>query len=217
MAGEPSTLEGYRARAATHRAGVKRLKPSKFEVHGCTLGCSLNPHNLPGEMGKLVHEWYEDAKNDDEIHDLAMRAAQINLSVGAIHRHRRNHMVKVFSADERAMGAGEEEVEAEPMTHVAILELMIQSGARHIPVGRISPELLIKSIDMHHRLTQGSAVDSTLAAIKAAMTGSNMEAPSLIDTDDDAIPVQDASFGGMSAEDNDVQGVTEEEDTAGEG
>lgn len=200
------TLEGYRLQEQTARS-KKRLKPGRFSVERCTLGCSINPRNMPGELGKLVHEWYESAYNDDEIHEMALRASadKVNLSIGALHRHRKNHLVRVFDGDERAFDSkgDDDEPEEKKLTHIQILELIIQRGANSLPVGRISPELTLKAMDMHFKMTQGSAIDSTLQAIAAAMSGSQ---------DEDGVPLPTNEFG---TEDDDAL-MTDEEQEASE-
>lgn len=189
---EGSSIEDYRTRAATNNR--KRLLPAKYELQRCSMGCSLNPHKLPGELGKLVHEWFEEARNDDEIHELALRAAQINLSTGAISRHRRNHLVKVWEQDIKVFSP-EDEVESDKQSHVGILELMIQRGAQNLPTGRISPDLLLKAMDMHYKLTQGSAMDNTLQAIAKAMSGTQDEempmADDYVNPDDEEVELSE--------------------------
>jgi len=178
----------------------RSLLPVKYELQGCTNGCSVNPRNLPPELARLIHEWYEEGRNNPEIQKLAERAANVHLSTGALHRHRTNHMVKVWEADARLVDADKPSKDDEKKSHISILETMIQRGADNLPTGRISPELLLKAMDMHFKMTQGSAIDATLNAIKSAMSGS---------MDDDGIPVPELDENPDALESEEEQQQTE--------
>jgi hypothetical protein len=125
----------------------------------CRRSCTLNQINLPGDLAGAVHSMYEAGANREAIRTyLAER--KVTVSDGAIGRHKGNHL---DPAVEDGTTPGEKK------SHLAILEQIIQKGGSTLDVSstRISPEMLMKAIEMHHKLTEGSVWEDFLSAIGA--------------------------------------------------
>lgn len=150
-----------------------RLKPAKYEVHGCTYKCSVSEVQLGAELAKTFHGWYEQGLND---RDIGQRSDQVghHVSYGALGRHRANHLVRIPTVGEADPLAVEP---LEKVDHIAVLEQIIAIGASKIPAAKMTPDVVLKAMELHYKYTQGRALEDTFAAISAAMAGAGMEGP----------------------------------------
>lgn len=125
----------------------------------CRVSCTLNAINLPGELAPAVHTLYEEGGNREKIR-LFLAEHNVKVSDGAIGRHKSNHLEPLV---ESAAGDGKKK------SHLQILEEIISAGGEQIGVKgiRISPEMTMKAIEMHHKLTEGSVWEDFLSAIGA--------------------------------------------------
>lgn len=159
---------------------MARLTPAKYDLSGCTRGCSLNPQNLPGQLGGLVHSWFEQADNDPTIHAKA-KSLGAKLSLGAIGRHRGRHLARADYVPPGDPGADPTKPggDAAHLPHMEILENLIQAGARQVQSGvvKVSAEQLLRGLELHHKMTEGSAFQEFFDAMNAV--GDEMLAESL--------------------------------------
>lgn len=126
----------------------------------CQRNCTLNAINLPGETAEAVHQLYESGANREKIR-LYLAEHAVRVSDGAIGRHKTNHLeALVESAPGGSTGK---------KTHLQILEEIIAKGGDTLSMQsvRISPEMTMKAIEMHHKLTEGSVWEDFLSAIGA--------------------------------------------------
>lgn len=130
----------------------------------CGPRCSMSL-TLLGSWYKSVHQWYEDGDTDAEIVSKT-KAQGIPRSMGAVSRHRTKHM---YMRKEQIALEEAERKRAEPVEHAKVLESIIARGYENLPTARITPDLLVKAIDMHEKLTRGKRMDSALSAISDAM------------------------------------------------
>lgn len=163
------------------------LKPRKFfRSDACSNACSLGPGKLSGELPDIVHSWFEAGKNNEQIIELAARVG-VHLSNGAIGRHRKNHLVPIDDSIPDPTN-----LKLEKVNELEALDQIIARGAQGIHHARITPELLLKAMDMKYKLTQGSAMESLLEHITIAMSGD--------DDEDDYLSAQEAAEARMSAD-----------------
>lgn len=143
----------------------------------CTRRCSLYADNLPGTMGVQMHRWFEAGDSQVEIRSKMLKytSNQVKISYGAIGRHKSNHLVRIIedpnATSENA--TSDENATLAKVNHLELLEQIISRGAKGIPFAKVSPEMALKAMELHNRLTQGSAVAATMDAITAAMVGND--------------------------------------------
>lgn len=144
-----------------------KLKPARFyRNERCTKACSLNPDALPGEMGDLVHSWFEAGDNNPTI-AAKSDALGHHISDGAAGRHRKNHLEPM----------GDESRDPTDMTlvkinHIEFLEQLVARSAQSVHFSsKVSPEMGIRAIEMIYKLTQGSQMDNFMTAVSKAMAG----------------------------------------------
>jgi hypothetical protein len=101
---------------------------------------------------------YEAALNDFEM-EKRLRAVDVNLSHGAIGRHRKNHLVE---ADSVEMDEGLAE-----LTDIEAIELALSRGQKNIKNWKLTPSEYIKFMELKYRLTSGSTNDAMFAALAA--------------------------------------------------
>lgn len=126
----------------------------------CRPSCTLNEINLPGQLAGGVHTLYEDGANREKIRNFLLESG-VRVSEGAIGRHKANHLIPLVERGPQAKG--------KKRTHLEILEEIIESGGDQLSTKgvRISPEMTMKAIEMHHKLTEGSVWEDFLSAIGA--------------------------------------------------
>jgi hypothetical protein len=154
-----------------------RRKPAKYEVHGCSSRCSLSVESLGSGLATTMHGWFEQADTDEQI---SAKSDQVghHVSIGAVGRHRANHLLRIGTLADVDLSVDPlEDAEAPKVDHVEVLERIIAAGASKISAAKITPDVVLKAMDMHFKLTQGKAIDDTMAAIAAAMAGSVEEEP----------------------------------------
>lgn len=137
----------------------------RFAINGgCTRTCSLNEVNLAGYGGD-VHQLYEDGGNRETIQAFLMERG-VRVSTGAIGRHKQKHLDPMVVAPR---GSDEPDRPREKKSHIQILEEIISAGGAQLDTKgvRISPEMTMKAIEMHHKLTEGSVWEDFLSAIGA--------------------------------------------------
>lgn len=154
---------------------TRRLVPRKYTLsERCTGACSMSERALPNNAFAIVHSWFEEGANNDLIHARSkdLLGEGRNLSLGAIGRHRRNHLVpedQMHTVEElEAMGGT-----AKPLSDLEILERLIQAGSKALADKkvRVSPEMTMKAMELKYKLTQGNVFQGFLDAVNAAMDG----------------------------------------------
>ena len=162
-----------------------RLKPREYvTTERCTRACSLSEWSLPGNAFAITHGWFEAGHNNKRIHELSVEAGW-PLSEGAIGRHRGRHLVpkdQMHTVEELVKQA--EGAPAEQLSDLEILERLIQTGSRSLADKkvRVSPEMLMKAMELKYKLTQGTVFQGFLDAVNEAMAAEPDEgAPELPD------------------------------------
>lgn len=146
----------------TGRPATNKLKPARYQINGCTKACSINPVNLPPDMGHLVHSWYEAGDNDSTISGKSDTMGH-HLSMGAVGRHRSKHLVKwtgTAAAPTAPSGPRKSDLE--------ILDQIIGRGSDLVDLAtfRITAEQLLRAIELKQKLTQGSLFQDFFGAIE---------------------------------------------------
>lgn len=134
----------------------KRLSSKRYVVGGCTSTCSLNEAALGPHWSKTLHAWYEEGMNDFLMEERA-RGQGLNVSHGAIGRHRKNHLIEADSVQE-------DESMAE-LDDVSALEAILKQGQKQIKSWKVTPSEYFKAMELKYRLTQGSTNDAMFAAL----------------------------------------------------
>lgn len=119
---------------------------------------------MPADVAEEVLRRYGAGDNRAEIK--AYLATQgITVSESSIGNHKQKHL-EVLHVGPAAESRRKRD---KPKTHLEILEQIIQRGSETVDVRttRISPEMLMKAIEMHHKLTEGSVWEDFLSAIGA--------------------------------------------------
>lgn len=146
----------------------------RYAVNGkCGRTCSLNEINLHGYGGE-VHQLYEDGKNRDTIRSF-LAERKISVALGTIGRHKQLHLDPLVEAP-----VGDPHAKPKKKkSHLEILEEIISSGGEQLGTKgvRISPEMTMKAIEMHHKLTEGSVWEDFLGAIGAMADESSAGGP----------------------------------------
>lgn len=165
--GKPVGNEALAQYNLKRSADTRRDRTGKYDVYRCSSTCGLGPgHNGP-ELFDRIHKWYEDGLSDAEIGARLDELGE-HRSDGSIGRHRRKHLQKVVPGQvEKNMDALAQNAPARG--NLGILEDVIRRGAATIPTSKITPDLLVKAIDMHDRMTRGKSVDAAMEAIRDAM------------------------------------------------
>jgi hypothetical protein len=165
---------------------TNKLKPARYQIANCTKGCSLNPDNLPGGMGAMVHSWFEAGNNNMQI---VRKSDSIghHLSNGAIGRHRSKHLVKWDAEADVTQGHGEKQ-----KSDLEILDLIIGRGAETVDLAtsRVTTEQLIRAIELKQKLTQGSMFQDFFGAIeeesdRIAAAEADKENPEAVESQDE--------------------------------
>jgi len=139
-----------------------RLRPRKWDLlKSCKPTCSLNVENVGEKHSKIIHGWYEQGLNDHKIGAAAFEMG-VELSAGAIGRHKKNHMRPHTEITETPP------VQGDPIGDLDALELILQAGASQIAGWKITPSDWFKALDAKYKLTQGSAFQATLDQLAIA-------------------------------------------------
>lgn len=149
-----------------HLAASKIKPPRRYQLSPkCGSRCSLNPANMPGTTGSLLHSWFEAGDNNPTIIRKA-EALGKKLTNGSVGRHRANHLVWWDPANDPLV-TGEEKPRKGDLE---ILDLIIARGADQVDLStmRISAEQLLRAIELKQKLTQGSVYQDFFDAIGVA-------------------------------------------------
>lgn len=159
----------------------------RYAVNGkCGRTCSLNEINLHGYGGE-VHELYESGANREKIRTF-LSERKIVIALGTIGRHKTLHLdplVEARPGDPHAPPPKKK-------SHIEILQDIITAGGEQLGTKgiRISPEMTMKAIEMHHKLTEGSVWEDFLSAIGAmadeSVAGGDAENPEAIQSSEEA-------------------------------
>lgn len=145
------------------RIPTNKLKPQRYQIANCTKACGLNPANLPGEMGTLVHSWYEAGDNNNEISRKSDLMGH-HISTGSAGNHRSKHLVKWHPgrAEHNPTSKGPRKSDLE------ILDQIIGRGSDLVDLAtfRITAEQLLRAIELKQKLTQGSLFQDFFGAIE---------------------------------------------------
>ena len=135
-------------------------RAAKFVLNNCTLACSINPANLPNNMGALVHAWFEAGDSNVKMIEKAA-ALDVKLSNGSLGRHRQRHLVRSDGAFNQPLKASEKKTDLE------VLEIIIGRGSQQVDLAttKISAEQLLRAIELKHKLTEGSVFESLFGAL----------------------------------------------------
>jgi len=139
-----------------------KRKPVKYAINGCTGLCSLNRQNLAPTAFESIHSWYEEGANNEEI---VARAAKlvppVKIGTTTAWRHRHNHLQVVTGELPEAVPEGPRK------SNLQILEQLIARGATQLDLTstRVSPEQLLKAMELHQRMTQGSIWGDLLSSL----------------------------------------------------
>lgn len=165
---------------------TNKLKPARYQIANCTKGCSLNPDNLPGGMGAMVHSWFEMGNNNMQIVRKS-DAIGHHLSNGAIGRHRQKHLVKW---DEEADVSQSGPVKRK--SDLDILDQIIGRGSEMVDLAtfRITAEQLLRAIELKQKLTQGSMFQDFFGAIeeesdRLAAAEAEKESPDAVESEEE--------------------------------
>ena len=123
------------------------------------------------DLVDVIHGLFEKGEKDEEIVQ-ASDALNHHLSLGAVARHRRFHLVK--KGEGHAAGDVPDtpvSERLEPVDNIASLQQLIARGMLTIPTAKISPDLLVRAIDLEEKLTRGKKTDVMLEAIEEAVKG----------------------------------------------
>ena len=166
-------LEEHRERQMAE-ARAKRV--GEWTWNGkCSKRCSLNPVNT-GHLAVLVQEMYNEGESDRAIAK-RLNGMEYSISHTSVRMHRENHLymaswhdAKAQRAEEAAAAATSPQVDepTEPVENIAALRRIIAVGMKRISSGRISPELVVKAIDLEERLTRGTKTSALMDAIAGA-------------------------------------------------
>lgn len=129
--------------------------------------CSLNPQNIPGGHGELIHKWYEEDLPYEEIVAKA-KTVGVVVTKSSVGRHRTDHL-------HRLQG---EALEIKKRSDLEVLELMIARGSEQVALDSttISAEQLLRAMELKLKLTQGSVHDHMYNAMREAMSGTDLDA-----------------------------------------
>lgn len=172
-----------------------KLQPARFAITSrCTRLCSFNAANLPAGAGQVIHSWYEEGLNDRAI---VARAAEIGikLSTTPAWRHRTKHLEKVEGTIPTAPDPGKA---APKLSDLEILEKLIARGAETISLSstKVSAEMLMKALELKHKMTQGSVFDQLLGSLAEDDPDDlPVEAPELVASTDERTQVADPDRG----------------------
>lgn len=129
------------------------IRGKNLQLSGCTRGCTLNPERYPEGIAEKMHEWFEAGERSKV--EARMMQLGYKLSDGSISRHYYKHLVPLTILDTKE----EDRVDlSNPRSELDILNMIIQRGAKQVDLKtfRVTAEQLLKSIELKHKLTEGS-------------------------------------------------------------
>lgn len=144
-------------------------KPASYRVSSsCTRACTLNEYNLPPGSYPEIHAMYEAGMAEEPMSAKIEEAWNHHLSYGAIKRHRLKHLERATAGVAPSPNARTVRT-TKKVTDLDLLDLMIQKGADVLesPNVKISPEQLLRAMELRLKLTQGSVFQDFFDAIGA--------------------------------------------------
>ena len=139
--------------------------PQSYRVSDrCTKACTLNEFNLPSGSFPEIHAMYEAGLNARAISHKVEEVWNHHLSYGAIDRHKGKHLDKTTAGFAGVPGRS---VPRKKVSDLELLDLMISKGADVLdaPNVKISPEQLLRAMELRLKLTQGSVFQDFFDAI----------------------------------------------------
>ena len=170
-----AALAEHRERLAN---AAKARRIGHWEETGkCTVKCRLNPVNL-GNLADFARKMFEDGEADRPLAQRLTDQGYV-ISSSAVGRHRKVHLYKKewHDADmaQRQNPARPDQPstqvdtnDLEPVENIAALRKIIAVGMQRINTGKITPELVVKAIDLEERLTRGTKTNALMDAISSA-------------------------------------------------
>lgn len=150
---------------------TRAQRTGKWEWNGrCSSKCALNPVRLEN-LTVLVEEMFNTGETDRAI---SKRLANMEypISWSSVRRHRANHLylpqwhdVRASKQNDAAPSPQVEDEPLEPVENIAALRQIIAVGMKKIKTGKITPELVVKAIDLEERLTRGTKTSALMDAI----------------------------------------------------
>jgi hypothetical protein len=155
--------------AAAAAAALSRRKARKYVVtEKCRPNCTLGERLLPGDAFHRMHALFEAGSTYKQIQAGAAELG-LKISTGAIARHSK-HLVpedQMHTLEELEETGGE----GPALSDIDILERLIQAGSKNLADKkvRVSPEMLMKAMELKYKLTQGNVFQGFMDAVNAAM------------------------------------------------
>ena len=152
-------------------------KPATYRVSdACTRACTLNEYNLPPGSYPEIHAMYESGMAEEPMSAKIEETWNHHLSYGAIKRHRLKHLERTTTGFAPSPNAPQP-VRGKKVSDLDLLDLMISKGADILesPNVKISPEQLLRAMELRLKLTQGSVFQDFFDAI-GAVAGENPDA-----------------------------------------
>lgn len=141
-----------------------RDRAAKYIITNCTARCTVNPRNLPGEMGELIHSWYEQGDSNQIIMQKLKTIGGPKLSNGGLGRHRQHHLTRADQLVDPTLAP-----EPEAKTDLEVLETIIRRGAQQMDIAgtKITAEQTLRAIELKNRLTEGSIFEKFFEVLDA--------------------------------------------------
>lgn len=151
---------------------TNKLQPRGYYRNDrCSAACTLNPRNLPGEVGDLVHQWFEAGHNNEKIIELANKVGA-KISNGATGRHRKNHLTLT---DTRPDQTDPTNLTLQKVNHQEFLEQLVARANLNAHAARVTPEMGLKAIEILYKMNQGSQMTDFMKAVGEAMANPEAE------------------------------------------
>lgn len=147
----------------------------------CTKACTLNEFNLPPGSFPEIHAMYEAGLGQEAIHAKVLETWDHNISYGAIGRHKSKHLERVTSGMAPSPNAPNGRKPRGKVTDLELLDQMIALGVDVLqqPNTKITPEQLLRAMELRLKLTQGSVFQDffdAIGAVSAEATETNADA-----------------------------------------
>jgi len=157
---------------------TRARRTGKWEWTGkCTATCKMNPAQLESKDA-FVTKLFQEGETDRSMSKL-LRDMDYSVSPTAIARHRTNHLYKADYHDRLPRNAEADQPSADPSSpqveekietvdNIEALRKIISVGMRKASSGKITPELVVKAIELEERLTRGTKTSALLEALTAS-------------------------------------------------
>lgn len=143
---------------------VRKPRPKKLAVVGCSLTCSLNVENIGEDLAGELLALSEAGHGRPKVLALALeRGAKV--SSGAVQRHLANHLRPEEATESVEDAAGGS------IPTVELLDSIITSGYRNRRNWKPTIQDVMKAMEMKLRVTGASAFEDFFDAIDSAVLG----------------------------------------------